>query len=103
GYYLKIPFDKTRMLGRKASAINALDKKFYVADGLVAYTDRGNIFVEDMITGKQAMMTFGKDIKPNYNDIHTSIDSVNITPARIWAKVKIDGEWKELEKKIELK
>ena len=103
GYSLKLPFDKKRNLGRKASAINASDKKFYIADGLAVYTDRGNLFVEDMFTEKQAMMTFGKDIKPDYSNIHTSIDSVNITPARIWAKVKIDGEWKELEKKIELK
>ena len=47
-------------------------------------------------------MTFGEDIGPDYNAIHQSIDSVNITPARIWVKVKVQNEWKELEKKITL-
>ena len=47
-------------------------------------------------------MTFGKEIDMDPDDIHSSIDSVNITAARIWAKVKIDGEWKVLEKSITL-
>jgi len=56
-----------------------------------------------MINGKKAMMTFGEDISPDYTAIHETIDSVNITPSRIWAKVKIKDAWKELEKKVELK
>ncbi len=103
GYYLKIPFDKTRPIGRSNRAINDFDPKFYVAGGLVSYIDPGNIFVEDMKTGLKAMMTFGKDIEPDYASIHNSIDSVNITPGRIYAKVKVDGEWKDMERKIELK
>ncbi len=103
GYSLKIPFNKKGTISPKASAINGLDPKYSVAEGLVAYTDRGNIFIEEMSTGKKAMMTFGQDISPNYNAIHETIDSVNITPSRAWAKVKIKDEWKVLEKKIELK
>ena len=103
GYSLKIPFSKKGSISPKASAINGLDPKFSVAEGLVAYTDRGNIFIEEMATGKKAMMTFGEDISPNYNAIHETIDSVNITPASVWAKVKIKDAWKELQKKIELK
>ncbi|MBK6936097.1 MAG: hypothetical protein IPH18_03860 [Chitinophagaceae bacterium] len=53
-----------------------------------------------MNTGKTAMMTFGKEIELDYDDIHNYIDSVNITNERIWVKVKIDGEWKEKEKKF---
>jgi hypothetical protein len=102
-YSLKIPFDKKGDIARKASAINGIDPKFAVADGLAVYTDRGNIFVEDMATGKKESMTFGEDIGPDYNAIHETIDSVNITPARIWAKFKIKDAWKEKEKKIELK
>ncbi|MDP4264157.1 MAG: hypothetical protein Q8941_16635 [Bacteroidota bacterium] len=102
GYSIKIPFDKKKPLGPKNSAVNSIDPKFSVAEGMVAYTDRGNIFVEEMATGKKAMMTFGQDISPDYNAIHETIDSVNITPTRIWAKVKIKDEWKELEKKITL-
>jgi hypothetical protein len=103
GYFLKIPFSKKGAISPKASAINGIDPKFSVAEGLTAYTDRGNIFIEEMATGKKAMMTFGEDIGPDYNAIHETIDSVNITPARIWVKVKIRDAWKELEKKIELK
>ena len=103
GYSLKIPFSKKGNISPKASAINGVDPKFSVAGGLVAYTDRGNIFIEEMTTGKKAMMTFGEDISPDYNAIHETIDSVNITPSRVWAKVKIKDAWKELEKKIALK
>lgn len=70
---------------------------------MIAYSDKGNVFVEELVTGKKAMMTFGKALDIDYDVIHETIDSVNITPQRIWVKVKIDGEWKELEKNIELK
>jgi len=102
GYQLKIPFDKTSTIGRKNTGINSFDPKFSVSENLVAYSDRGNIIVEEMATGKKATMTFGKDIGIEFNALHEYIDSVNITPTRIWAKVKIDNEWKELEKKIKL-
>ena len=101
GYFAKIPFNKKFNISRKSSAINKFDPKFAVADGLVAYTDRGNIFVEDMATGKKAMMTFGKMISDlDYDAMHEFVDSVNITPTRIWSKVLIDKEWKTVEKNI---
>ncbi len=103
GYQLKLPFNKTATIGRKSSGINPVDPKFSIADNLVAYTDRGNIFVEEIITGKTAQMTFGKALDIDYDAIHEYIDSVNITPSRIWVKVKVDNEWKELEKTIILK
>ena len=43
------------------------------------------------------------NIGADHDAIHESIDSVNITPTRIWVKVKIDNEWKEMEKNIILK
>lgn len=102
GYLAKIPFNKSKSIMRKGSAINKFDPKYEVADGLAVYTDRGNIFVEDMATGKTAMMTFGKSLEIDYDYLHDNIDSVNITPTRIWAKVMIDNEWKPLEKTITL-
>jgi hypothetical protein len=102
GYFLKIPFSKKANISPKASAINSIDPKFSVAEGLAAYTDRGNIFIEEMATGKKAMMTFGEDIGPDYDAIHETIDSVNITPTRAWARIKTKDGWKEREKKIEL-
>jgi hypothetical protein len=102
GYFFKLPFNKKNSIRRSNAAINNFDPKFSVAEGLVANTDRGNIFVEDMITGQTAMMTFGKKTDMDLDAIHETIDSVNITRTRIWAKVKLDGEWKPIEKTITL-
>ena len=87
----------------KAELLNKFDPKFAVADGLVAYTDRGNIFVEDMATGKKAMMTFGKMLPDlDYDAMHEFIDSVNITTTRIWANVLMGNNWTAIEKNIPL-
>jgi len=104
GYQLKLPFNKTANIGRKGGGINSTDPKFNVADNLVAYSDRGNIFVEEISTGKKAQMTFGEDLGIDFDYIHDYIDSVNITPTRIWARFKPENgkEWKEQEKSITL-
>lgn len=102
GYLAKIPFNKSQKIIRKGSALNKFDPKYTVADGLAVYTDKGNIFVEEMATGKTAMMTFGKMLEMDYDYVHDYIDSINITPTRIWAKVKLDKDWAPLEKDITL-
>ena len=103
GYQLKIPFNKKENIGRKSSGLNAFDPKFSVAEGLIAYSDRGNLFAEEMATGKTAMMTFGVKVDINYDAIHETVDSVNVTPTRLWAKVKLGTGWKTFEKNISLK
>jgi hypothetical protein len=104
GFLIKIPFNKTGSIFRKNSGLNALDPKFSVADNLVAYTDRGNIFVEDVTTGQKATMTFGKKVEEiDYNKIHESIDSINVTRDHVWVKIKIDNDWTIKEGKITLK
>lgn len=104
GYMAKIPFDKTKNIFRKSGALNKFDPKFAVADGLVAYTDRGNIFVEEMATGKKDMMTFGSSLAElDYDALHEYIDSVNITPTRVWAKILMGKDWITKEKAITLK
>jgi hypothetical protein len=102
GYQVKVAFSKTGKMSTRSSAVNGIDPKFSVADNLLAYTDRGNIYVEDVYSGKKAMMTFGQDIGTDYDNIHASIDSVNITDSKIWAKVKVGDAWKELQKNITL-
>jgi hypothetical protein len=102
GYIVKIPFNKTSNIFRKNSAFNSFDPKFSVADNLVAYTDKGNVFTEDMATGKKASMTFGQQIDIDYKNIHDKVDSITVTPDKIRARVKIDNEWKIIEKKISL-
>ena len=103
GFQLKIPFNKKENIGRKSSGLNAFDPKFSVTEGLLAYSDRGNLFVEEMASGKTAMMTFGAKVDIDYDAIHETVDSVNITPTRLWAKVKLGNEWKTFEKNIGLK
>lgn len=102
GYQLKLPFNKSDNISRKSSGINGLDPKFHVDESLVAYTDRGNIYVEEILTGKTAMMTFGEALDIDYDAIHDHIDTVNVTPERIWVRVKIGEEWTDLTKKITL-
>jgi len=102
GYQLRLPFNKSQNISKRSSGINNLDPKFAVADNMVAYTDRGNIYVEEPATGKKAMMTFGKGTDMDYDAIHETLDSVNVTSSRIWVKIKIDNKWEEKEKKITL-
>ena len=101
GYLAKIPFNKKSSITRKGSALNKFDPKFDVAEGIVAYTDRGNIFIEEMSTGKQAMMTFGKMLDGlDYDAMHEYIDTIKITSNRIWAKILLNNKWVEKEKAI---
>jgi hypothetical protein len=102
GFQIKLPYDKTQSFVMKTSGINNIDPKFSIADNLLAYTDRGNIYIEEIATGKKAMMTFGEKLDIDYDAIHEYIDSVNVTNSRIWVKVKIGEAWKDLEKKITL-
>lgn len=103
GYLLKLPYGKGQNIQVKPTAVTSFDKKFSVNGDLAVYLDRGNIFVEEIATGKEAMMTFGKQLDINYEDLHQTLDSVNVTTTRIWVKVKIDDKWQELEKNITLK
>lgn len=103
GYWLKLPFNKTANIGRKSGALNNFDRKFVIPDNLVAYTDRGNLFVEDLATGKNAMMTFGEDTGLDFDAIHETIDSINVSPTKIWARVKLGGKWTDLEQNIVIK
>jgi hypothetical protein len=100
GFQIKLPFDKKQSFGLKSSGINNFDPKFSIADNLLVNTDRGNIYVEDMNTGKTAMMTFGEKLDIDYDALHDHIDSVNVTNDRIWVKILIGKEWVPKEKKI---
>lgn len=100
GYQIKLPYDKTQSFVMKTSGINNIDPKFSISDNLVVYTDRGNIYLEDISNSKKAMMTFGEKLDIDYDAIHEYIDSVNVTNSRVWVKVKTKDGWKELEKKI---
>ena len=102
GFQLKLPYDKETPFSLKSSGINPMDPKFSIADGLIVNTDRGNIFVEDALDGKKAMMTFGQKLDIDYDVIHDHIDTVHVTRDRIWVRFKKGNDWTEKEKKIVL-
>ena len=100
GFQIKLPYDKSQSFSLKSSGINGLDRKFSVSENLLVNTDRGNIYVEDMNTGKKAMMTFGEKLEIDYDALHDHIDSVNVTNDRIWVKILSNKEWITKEKKL---
>lgn len=102
GYLLKINLDHSGGVSMISSAINSFDKKFAIEPNLRAYTDRGNIYVDNVLNGKRAEMTFKEEYEFDFNNIHETLDSVNITSNRIYVKLIKDGEPVELEKEVDL-
>ncbi|HEX7847561.1 MAG TPA: hypothetical protein VF476_17295, partial [Chitinophagaceae bacterium] len=85
------------------SALNDLDPKFKVEDGLIAYYDETFIYVQEMATGKKDKMVMNdKALDIDHNNVHKTIDSINVTRSKIWANLKVGGDWKPKEKKITL-
>ncbi|RYY56438.1 MAG: hypothetical protein EOO09_06640 [Chitinophagaceae bacterium] len=104
GYLAKVRFNASGTIAQPiTSAFNGFDPKFAVAEGLAVWSDRGNIFTEDMQTGKKAQMTFGQRLPIDYDNLHDFVDSISVTATKIWAKVLVDKDWKVFEKDITLK
>src|SRR5215211_746695 len=82
GYLFKLPFNKTKTISKNSGALNGFDPKFAIEPDLRAYTDRGSIFVVDVNTDKQAIMTFKETYDINFNKIHDVVDSINVTHKR---------------------
>ncbi|HEU0063785.1 MAG TPA: hypothetical protein VFQ58_02095 [Flavisolibacter sp.] len=102
GYILKLPFNKSNGIQKISGALNKFDSKFFVADGLLAYTDRGSIYVVDGNTGKEVMMTFKEEYPIDFMDIHKVLDSINVSRSRIYVKLIKDGQEVPIEKQIAL-
>ena len=102
GFLYKLPFNKANNINKILGAINKFDPKFAVADDLRAYTDRGSIFVVDVNTGEEAMMTFKEYYDIDFNNIHEIVDSVNVTHKNIYVKLLKNGQPVELQKAIDL-
>jgi hypothetical protein len=102
GYLLKLPFNKKNNIRKMASALNSFDPKFSVAPSLRAYADKSTIYVVNVNTDKEEIMTFKEVYDINWDKIHETIDSVNVTPERIYVKLIKNGQEIPLEKKISL-
>ena len=102
GYLFELPYSVGKNSIHTSAALNAFDKKFSIDPDLRAYTDRGNIFVVNITNAQQTMMTFKETYDMDFNDIHKTIDSINITKSRIYVKLLKDGKEIPLEKNISL-
>lgn len=91
GYALQLPFDTVRPIKKYLSALNRIDQRYNVAEGLIAYADYSFVYVEDMNTGKTAQMLLSeKELSIDFNAIHNTFDSVHITRNRMY--VKLNGK-----------
>jgi hypothetical protein len=102
GFLLKLPFNKADERRKITAAFTKFDPKFSIDPELVAYTDRGSVFVENIVNGKKATMPFDKAYDIDFNKMHEMVDSVIITKDRIFVQMIREGQKKPYEKKVSL-
>jgi hypothetical protein len=103
GYLFELPYKSGKSTIKTSAALNSIDKKFSIDPDLRAYTDRGNIFVVNVTNGKNAQMTFKENYADmDFNEIHKTIDTINVTKSRIYVKLLKEGQEVPLEKNISL-
>jgi len=102
GFLFKLPFNKANNINKILGALNSFDPKFVVDENLRAYTDRGSIFVININTDKEAIMTFKETYDIDFNKIHEVVDSINVSPKRIYVKLLKEGKEVTFEKAIDL-
>ncbi|MBD0349904.1 MAG: hypothetical protein ICV65_01990, partial [Flavisolibacter sp.] len=102
GYLLKLPFNKKESISTMKSALTRFDKKFVIPEDLRAYADYSMIYVVDVNTGKKEQMTFQEELKIDFDKLHKTFDSVNVSHNRIYVVLNKDGKKVPLEKSISL-
>jgi hypothetical protein len=103
GYILKLPFNKSGSISKKSSALTPFDKKYAIGEGLICYADNTFLYAEDMVTGKvEKLLLSDKQLDIDWENIHNTFDSVNVSRTRIFVNLKADNETKPLEKTISL-
>ena len=103
GYLLKLPFNKKNTISKYSSALTGFDPKYKVEEGLICYADYTFIYVEDKKNGKiEKTLLADKQLDIDYNDVHATFDSVNVTRNRIFVNLLQGKETKTIEKEIKL-
>lgn len=103
GYLFELPYRSGKNTVKTSAALNSIDKKFSIDPDLRAYTDRGNIFVVNVTNGMTAQMTFKENYADmDFNDIHKTIDTINVTKSRIYVKLLKENKEVPLEKNVSL-
>ena len=103
GFLVKLPFNKANNINKFTGALNSFDPKFSVEENLRAYTDRGSIYVTDINSGNQEVMTFKETYDIDFNNLHQVVDSINVTHKRIYVQLLKNGKEVPIEKAIDLK
>jgi hypothetical protein len=103
GFLVKLPFNKANNISKFTGALNSFDPKFSLEPDLRAYTDRGSIYVTDINSGNQEVMTFKETYDIDFNALHQVVDSINVTHKRIYVKLLKNGKEVPIEKVIDLK
>ena len=103
GYLMKLPFDKAATMSNYSSAFTSFDPKVKIEEGLISYFDNLFIYVQDVMTGKVEKMKLNDTrLEIDFDKIHKTFDSVNVSRKRIFADVIINGQTKTLTKDINL-
>jgi hypothetical protein len=103
GYLLKLPFDKKKTISKYSSGLTDFDPKYKIADGLVCYSDRAFLYVEDKVTGKiEKMKLADHSLDIDFNNVHAAFDSVNVSRSHIYVKLLQNNEAKTIEKDVSL-
>ena len=101
GYLLKLSYGGAHE--KIAGALNDFDPKFSVHPDLRAYTDRGNLFVVNVVTGQTDELTFRESYDIDFDNIHDIVDSVNVTKEKMFISLRgKNGKLKTFEKAISL-
>jgi len=103
GFLVKLPFNKANNISKFTGALNSFDPKFSLEPDLRAYPDRGSMYVTDINSGNQEVMTFKESYDIDFNDLHQVVDSINVTHKRIYVKLLKNGKEVPIEKAIDLK
>lgn len=103
GYLLKLPFNKKNSISKYSSALTSFDPKYKVEEGLICYADYSFIYVEDKATGKiEKALLSDKQLDIDFNNIHATFDSVNVTRNRIFLNMLQAGVPRTIDKEIKL-
>jgi len=101
GYWLRLPFAKSGSMEKSISALNDIDPRYAVEEGLLCYKSSNTIYVEDIKTRKTEKIII-EEPKLEFETMYDIIDSVNVTRSRFFIQMKNGSKIIPFEKKINL-
>jgi hypothetical protein len=101
GYLLRLPFSKEGSIKKANTALNRFDPKFSLDKSMRAYASESTIYAVNVNTNKEETMSLQGNVL-DFDNIHSTLDSINITPSRIYVRMTKEGKPVELQKQISL-